>query len=208
MTAPTAPGERTDVESWRDVSTPAKRFRFVAVIEAITWALLLAGMGLKYGAGIESATMIVGALHGAAFVVYVVVSLLVARSLRWDWTVTLLALAASVPPFFTIIFEWWAKREGYLAELSAERPAGAVDPESEPADHFPWSIVAAVVFFPLGLVAVAKSVSVGRLWAAGQDGAARTAGEQARNLVILSFAAAIVVAVMVGLLLTVGPPGS
>lgn len=101
-----------------DFSTPAKRFRFIAVIEAITWALLLIGMGVKYGADVESATMVVGMLHGIAFIAYVILAILAARALNWDWKVLGLALIASLPPFFSLVFEWWAKKEGHLGELS------------------------------------------------------------------------------------------
>ena len=101
-----------------NVSTAAKRFRLIAVIEAITWGLLIIGMIVKYGAGIESATMIPGSLHGAAFVAYVIITVLTARTLKWDLKVTALALIASIPPFFSVWFEQWAKRNGHLGELS------------------------------------------------------------------------------------------
>ncbi|MGB3604826.1 DUF3817 domain-containing protein [Gordonia sp. (in: high G+C Gram-positive bacteria)] len=107
------------MNSFFDLSTPAKRFRFIAVIEAITWGLLLIGMGIKYGAGIDSATMVPGMLHGVAFIAYVILALLAARALNWDVKVLGLALIASLPPFFSIIFEWWAKKNGHLGELSS-----------------------------------------------------------------------------------------
>jgi len=118
------------MSTWFDVSTAAKRFRLIAVIEAITWALLLIGMGLKYGADMESATMVPGSLHGAAFIVYLLITVLSARSLNWSWKVTLLALVASVPPFFSVIFEIWARRTGRLGELSAPAGEAAVSGES------------------------------------------------------------------------------
>jgi len=110
-----------------DISTAAKRFRMIAVIEAITWGLLIIGMGVKYGAGIDSATMIPGALHGAAFVVYLIVTLMSARTLKWDFKVLALALIASVPPFFTVWFEQWAKKNGHLGELSDSEFAAPED---------------------------------------------------------------------------------
>lgn len=92
----------------------AKWFQVVAIIEAITWGLLLIGMVVKYGADIESATMVPGMLHGIAFIAYVVVAIVTAVKLRWSIGVTIAALAASLPPFFTVIFEVWAKKYGYL----------------------------------------------------------------------------------------------
>lgn len=202
---------RPDSARFFDLSTPARRFRLVAVIEAITWALLLAGMGLKYGAGIESATMIVGSLHGAAFVAYVVVTLLSARALGWDVTVTLLALAASVPPFFTVAFEWWAKREGYLAELSLADPAAhrrGTLPEHEPDDHLLWAVLVTFLCFPpFGIAAWVMSARVGRRWADADRAGAVRAADQARNLILLAVLAGVAVAVLAGLLATIGPPG-
>lgn len=101
-----------------DLSTPAKRFRFIAVLEAITWVILLVSMIVKYGAGNEDAVFVPGMLHGIVFVLYVLMSLVTARMLRWTPTVTLLALVASIPPFGSVIFEWWAQRERHMAELS------------------------------------------------------------------------------------------
>ncbi|RIK06853.1 MAG: hypothetical protein DCC47_17165 [Acidobacteria bacterium] len=100
-----------------DLSTPAKRFRFVAILEAFTWAGLLVGMAFKY---------IFGPLHGGVFVAFVLVALLTARALKWNLVTTGLALISSIPPFGTIVFEWWAARTGRLAELSTQaRPADA-----------------------------------------------------------------------------------
>ena len=101
-----------------DVSTPAKMFRLVAVIEAITWAFLILGMILKRAGGIEQATMVPGMLHGAAFLAFLAVAVYVSRELTWSPKVLILALLSAIPPFFTLVFEWWAVRNGQLAELS------------------------------------------------------------------------------------------
>ena len=111
-----------------DLSTPAKRFRFVAVLEAFTWAGLLVGMAFKYlpENGNEIGVKIFGPLHGGVFVAFVLVALVTARALKWNLVTTGLALISSVPPFGTIVFEWWAVRTGRLAELSAQaRPVDA-----------------------------------------------------------------------------------
>lgn len=204
----------TEAKSLFDVSTAARRFRAVAVAEAITWLLLLIGMAVKYGAGVESATMVVGMLHGVVFVLYVLVTLVSARALKWDWTVALLALFASIPPFFTVLFEWWAKREGYLAELSADagelRAEDAEDAEAggEPDDLLIWTILVTVLCFPpLGIAGIVKSAAVGRRWAEGDYAGARRAAAQARNLVLLTAMVGFVVIFMIAMVATVGPPG-
>ena len=64
--------------------TPALLFRRVAVAEAITWALLLTGMFLKYVTGTtELGVRVFGMLHGVVFVAYGVVTLVVAVDQRW-----------------------------------------------------------------------------------------------------------------------------
>ncbi len=103
-----------------DVSTPAKRFRLVAVAEAITWAALIVAMIIKRVADQPEAIFYPGLIHGIVFVAFCVVALLTARALKWNLVVTGLALLSSLPPFGTLVFEWWAARNGHLAELSEE----------------------------------------------------------------------------------------
>ncbi|WP_431309375.1 DUF3817 domain-containing protein [Gordonia sesuvii] len=102
-----------------DLSTPAKRFRLVAIWEAVTWAALIVAMIIKRVFDNDEAIAIPGMVHGVAgFMLFVVVALITARALKWSIGVTALALASSIPPFGTLVFEWWARRNGHLAELS------------------------------------------------------------------------------------------
>jgi len=115
-----------------NLSTPAKRFHFVAVAEAITWAALLISMYFKHVEGNEGAIRIPGMVHGIVFVAFVVMSFITARALKWNLPGLGLALVSSIPPFGTLVFEWWARRAGHLAELSVGAVAG---PDAVPADH-------------------------------------------------------------------------
>jgi hypothetical protein len=36
------------------------------------------------------------------------------RTFGWSFEVALAALASSIPPFFTVLFEVWADRRGHL----------------------------------------------------------------------------------------------
>jgi len=101
--------------------TVATAFRTVAVAEAVSWALLLAGMFVKWVLRTsELGVQLAGPVHGAVFVAYVAVALVAWRVLRWPPGTALLALAASVPPFTTVWFERWAQRTG---RLPVDRPA-------------------------------------------------------------------------------------
>ncbi|MFT4200233.1 DUF3817 domain-containing protein [Gordonia sp. (in: high G+C Gram-positive bacteria)] len=106
--------------SFFDLSTPAKRFRFVAVAEAVTWAALLVAMYFKWVKGHEEAVRIPGMVHGIVFLAFVALSFLTAYALKWNLVVLGLAVVSSLPPFGTLVFEWWARRNGHLAELSDE----------------------------------------------------------------------------------------
>ncbi|BAH49413.1 DUF3817 domain-containing protein [Rhodococcus opacus] len=103
-----------------DLSTTAKRFRFVAILEAFTWLGLLIGMAFKYlpADGNEIGVKIFGPIHGGVFVLYLLVSLWTARKLSWNLVTIFWALVASVPPFGTVVYEVWAARTGRMAELS------------------------------------------------------------------------------------------
>lgn len=101
-----------------DLRTTARRFRFIAVLEAITWLALLIAMFFKWVLGHTEAVAVPGMVHGIVFVVFVIVSIITAMSLKWTSKITLLALVSSIPPFGTLVFERWAVRNGHLGELS------------------------------------------------------------------------------------------
>jgi integral membrane protein len=104
--------------------TVASLFRIVAVAEALSWVGLLAGMYVKYVPQTsEAGVQVFGPIHGGIFVAYVVVALVASRLLRWSAGTTLLALAASVPPLATGLFERWATRTGRLPARDAVRAA-------------------------------------------------------------------------------------
>lgn len=95
--------------------TPRSLFRSLAVTEAITWALLLFGMFLKYVTETtELAVRIFGMVHGVVFIAYCLVTVIVAIDQRWSVPRTVLGLAAAVPPFATLLFEVYADRRGLL----------------------------------------------------------------------------------------------
>ncbi|WP_442933474.1 DUF3817 domain-containing protein [Micromonospora sp. CPCC 205554] len=104
-----------------------RAFVVAAFAEGCSWAALLAGMAVKYGPpGNEIGVKIFGPIHGALFVVYGVLALVVALRRRWTLVQTGLALASAVPPFATVLFERWANRRGLLdAPAPAEQPLTA-----------------------------------------------------------------------------------
>ena len=95
--------------------SPRQLFRALALAEAVTWTLLLAGMAQKYllDAG-DWGVSVAGAVHGFVFLAFVVTALLVAVNQRWSRRATLLALVSAVPPLATVPAEWWLDRTGRL----------------------------------------------------------------------------------------------
>ncbi len=133
--------------------SPDRLFRRVAVAEAITWALLLTGMFLKYVTETtEVGVQVFGMLHGVVFVAYCVTTVVVAVDQRWTFGRALAGLACAVPPFATILFDRAAQRRGWLDgswRLVAEEPRGRVD-----------AVVAWLVRNPLrGLLAGLRAVA-------------------------------------------------
>ncbi len=112
----------------------AQAFRIAAFLEAATWAGLLVGMFLKYVTKTtEVGVQVFGQAHGLVFLAYAALTVVAGIRLRWGWWPTLVALAASVPPMFTLLAERWLHRTGRL-EAPAERAARQAA-ETEPADR-------------------------------------------------------------------------
>jgi RND superfamily putative drug exporter len=98
-------------------------FVAVAIAEALSWTGLLIGMFFKYLTDLgELGVQIFGPVHGALFVLYVVVTLLVSRAYRWSPGTTLLGLACSIPPFATVAFELWVTRTGRMPTAGDREP--------------------------------------------------------------------------------------
>ena len=93
----------TEAEAWM-------LFRLAAVAEACGWTLLIAGIAadrcLPHGGA--SALILAGRVHGMLFMLYCVASLGLYPSLGWSRWRGLFALAFSVPPYGTLVFEQWA----------------------------------------------------------------------------------------------------
>ena len=102
----------------RPLSASGRLYAIAAFVEALTWAGLLVGMWLKYGANVTDAGVwLFGRLHGAAFLFYMVATLITASRQRWPGWALLLGLLAAIPPLVTLPLEWWFRRRGLLSPL-------------------------------------------------------------------------------------------
>lgn len=142
--------------------TPIRLYRFVARAEAVTWALLLGGMFLKYVTETtELGVRFGGMVHGVVFIAYCLTTVLVAVDQRWSPRTALLGLAAAVPPFATVPFELHAERRGWLAptwRLATEAPRGFLEKITgwiirKPLQGLAAGVVAVAVLTGVALVA-------------------------------------------------------
>jgi len=90
----------TDREAWF-------LFRLAAFGEAVGWTLLLIGLGLKQFVvhGSDVPVKITGQFHGTLFLLYLVASIILYPSLGWRRRWAVLAVAVSVPPYGSLVFE-------------------------------------------------------------------------------------------------------
>lgn len=95
--------------------TPLNLFRVLAVAEAISWTLLIAGMILRATTDIALGVTVGGGIHGFVFLSYGATAVIVAKNQRWGALPTVVAIASAVIPYATIPTELWLHRTGRLA---------------------------------------------------------------------------------------------
>lgn len=96
--------------------TPGRLFRFFALSEGVTWALLLSGLALRAAVGAPPILVtIVGGIHGAVFLGYGVSAALIGVNNRWGLGRTVLGISLAIVPFATVPFESSVSQRGLLA---------------------------------------------------------------------------------------------
>lgn len=95
--------------------TPRSFYRVVAIAESVTWTLLIAGMVLKYAAGLGTLpVLIAGSIHGFVFISYALTAILVGVNQRWSVARIVFAVAMAIVPYATIPFDRRLERAGLL----------------------------------------------------------------------------------------------
>lgn len=138
--------------------------RLASIAEAITWALLLAGMWLKYGpAQWDLGVSIAGSLHGATFLGCLYAGLVVGINQRFGWAEYALGAASTIVPFATVPFDIWQERRGRLEGPWRSIGADFAGADGEAPRRAPlesWlPLVTWTRFHPLTLVATAVMVA-------------------------------------------------
>jgi integral membrane protein len=85
----------------RTAAPTVRALRAVAVVEALSWLVLIVCTVVKYATTPHEqlGVQIMGPIHGVLFLVYVGLTLEVRRRLDWDVRTTLIVLVDSVIPF-------------------------------------------------------------------------------------------------------------
>jgi integral membrane protein len=104
-------------------------FRLVALLEAVSWVGLLIGMYFKYlgSPRTELGVKVFGPVHGAIFVAFVVVGVLVGLARGWSPVTWLAGALAGCAPLASVPFLVWADRTGRLG-ARPDMPAGITQP--------------------------------------------------------------------------------
>jgi integral membrane protein len=88
------------------------RFRIIGIAEGISFlVLLIVAMPLKYYAGMPMAVKYTGWIHGLLFILYIIALAQVSFTRKWPLLKIIVAFAASLIPFGTIILDSRLKKE-------------------------------------------------------------------------------------------------
>jgi integral membrane protein len=102
--------------------TALRQLRYVALAEGTSFLVLLfVAMPLKYLAGQPLAVRVVGSVHGALFLAFVLALIWVSITRNWPMRRSLLAFVSSIVPFGTFAFDRSLRRE--IAAAAAGRGA-------------------------------------------------------------------------------------
>jgi integral membrane protein len=99
-----------------------RNFKYIALIEATTFLLLLIASYIKQTGDQQIGVQILGPIHGLLFIAYVIVALGVREGAGWTTKQTLLILLGAVVPFGGYFVDRWVD-ENNGAELQAETAA-------------------------------------------------------------------------------------
>lgn len=96
-------------------TSPKSIYKFFATGEAITWGLLISALiSRALGDLVPHAVTVAGSIHGAMFLSYCVVAVLVGLNQRWAMGKIAGAVALAIVPFATVPFDRRLVRQNAL----------------------------------------------------------------------------------------------
>jgi integral membrane protein len=91
-----------------------RNFRYIALLEATTFLLLLMASYLKHVNDQPLGVEILGPIHGILFIAYVVLALNLREQQEWSGRTTLLILLGAVLPFGGYVVDRWLDRNARI----------------------------------------------------------------------------------------------
>jgi len=81
-------------------------FRFIAIIEGLSYILLLIATPIKYLLDNEQYVKALGMPHGILFILYIVFAVLIQKKMNWNNKDLIIVMLASIVPFGTFYIEY------------------------------------------------------------------------------------------------------
>jgi len=94
-----------------------KTLRFVALVEAVSFLVLLVATYVKYANDSPGGVAVMGPVHGTLFLIYVVVVLAVRGSQDWSNRTTFAVLLGAVLPFGGFAVDRWLAKQSESASV-------------------------------------------------------------------------------------------
>jgi integral membrane protein len=111
------------------VDAAVLRYRVMAYVTGtVLIVLCFVGIPLQVAAGNNVVAGDVGTLHGILYIIYLIVSYLLARRLRLPIGPTLLVLLAGTIPVLTFVVERWLNRRYIVPARERQQEAGRAAP--------------------------------------------------------------------------------
>lgn len=81
-------------------------FRFIAIIEGLSYILLLIATPIKYLLDNEQYVKALGMPHGILFILYIVFAVLIQKKMNWNNKNLIIVMLASIVPFGTFYIDY------------------------------------------------------------------------------------------------------
>jgi integral membrane protein len=103
-------------------SSPVGRLRIISLVEGLSFLVLLTCAVLKRTSDFN-AVPVMGPIHGALFILYILATLDVGKRLGWSGARTTKVALGAIPPFVPFFIERWLR--GQEPTKSQKAPASA-----------------------------------------------------------------------------------
>tara|TARA_B100000945_G_scaffold292074_1_gene267072 strand:+ start:570 stop:851 length:282 start_codon:yes stop_codon:yes gene_type:complete len=81
-------------------------FRIIAILEGVSYVLLLIATPIKYLLNNEQYVKALGMPHGILFILYIVLAFFIQKKMKWDNKKLIIVMLASVVPFGTFYVDY------------------------------------------------------------------------------------------------------